>query len=89
MNTSASAVSGKQRDPTCQGYFTAGRLFSVTCGDHTSFADSTHQCIELFVMHTAHTDANTRVRGKHEIYKVFTQTVQSYSTHTALMHTHR
>lgn len=37
MNTSASAVSVKQRDPTSQGYFTASRLLS---DDHTSFTAS-------------------------------------------------
>lgn len=44
MNTSASAVSGKQRDPTSQGYCTAARLFS---DDHTSFtaSDRTHTSV--------------------------------------------
>lgn len=55
-NMSASAVSGKQRDPVCQGYFTALRHFSVNImiPHHLqNLTVCTHQCIELWAIYIA------------------------------------
>lgn len=78
MNTSASAVSGKQRDPTSQGYCTAARLFS---DDHTSFtaSDRTHTSVYRTVSDPH--GSRARVCGKGEICKVCTQDVSRPHSH--------
>lgn len=72
----------------CQGYFTAVELFTVTCDDHTSFTAPNHMYTSMYRT-VSDPHSSFWVRGKHEICKVCTHTVLSYSTRTTLINTHR
>lgn len=90
MNTSASAVSGKETRyakviPQLWG-FSVQHVVITHNLQHLTVC--VHQCIELRDPHSSYWCKHKRA-WETEIYKVCTHTVLSYSTHITLIHTYR